>query len=177
MSTSSSTEIDEARAVEGRVQLLEDMEDVRQLKSLYAKQFDEALNSGGSFPPDYLLRHFAEDATWESERFGRYQGRDELREFLVKYRERVSFALDFSVGHLIEIADDRKTARGFWTTWQPMTIDGEAHLLAGRYFDEYARIGEGQWVFTSVRLDVEFLTPYGKGWADERFPENWNWES
>lgn len=174
MTDITSTSVASDESLEGRIQWLEDVEDVRQLKSRFAKDFDRTLNSGGAFPQRSLLNYFAEDAVWESELFGRYQGHDEIWEFLGQYRKRVSFALDYSVGHLIEISADRQSASGFWTTWQPLTIDGNAHILAGRYHDSYAQIS-GEWTFTHVKLDVEFLTPYDQGWSNEKVPAGWQW--
>jgi hypothetical protein len=159
---------------ERRIQLLEDIEDIRRLKSLYATHFDKSLNGGGEFPSAELLDQFTTDAVWESEHFGRFEGRDNIRDFLLSYRKRVSFCLHFILGHVIDVADDRSTATGHWISWEPMTLDGEAVLLAGRYTDEYQHAG-GEWLFKNVRLDVAFLVPYQRGWAEQRIPPDWKW--
>ena len=53
-------------------------------------------------------------------------------------------------------------------------LDGEAVLLTGRYTDEYQLSG-GEWLFKNVRLDVAFVVPYLRGWAEQRIPPDWKW--
>jgi hypothetical protein len=159
---------------ERRKQRLEDIESIRQLKALYATHFDEALNGGGDFPPKLLLDQFAPDAVWESSCFGHFTGHEGIRGFLEDYRSRVSFCLHYILGHAIDVTEDRSAATGRWITWEPMTLDGIAVLLAGHYNDEFQRSG-GQWLFKSVRLDVAFLVPYDRGWADHRIMPEWKW--
>jgi SnoaL-like domain len=161
-------------AAERRIQRLEDIENIRRLKALYATYFDEALNGGAEFPPRILLDQFTLDAVWESSSFGRFTGRDGIRGFLEDYRSRVSFCLHYILGHAIDIDEDRNAAKGRWITWEPMTLDGIAVLLAGHYTDEFQRSGE-QWLFKSVRLDVAFLVPYDRGWAEQRIMPEWKW--
>jgi SnoaL-like protein len=157
-----------------RIQRLEDIESIRRLKALYATHFDEALNGGSDFPPKLLLDQFARDAVWESSCFGHFTGHEGIRGFLEDYRSRVSFCLHYILGHAIDVTEDRSAATGRWITWEPMTLDGTAVLLAGHYNDEFQRSGE-QWLFKSVRLDVAFLVPYDQGWAEHRIMPNWKW--
>jgi hypothetical protein len=160
---------------ERRVERLEDIEAIRRLKSLYALRFDEALNGGQAFPPDALLDLFTPDALWESEPFGRFEGRDEIRGLLERYAQRVSFCLHFIVGHVIDVGDDRGSASGTWITWQPMTLDGRAMVLAGHYHDDFERDANA-WRVKALRLDVAFLTPHDRGWATQRIPSDWKWD-
>ena len=159
---------------ERRIQRLEDIENIRRLKAMYATYFDEALNGGGEFPPRILLDQFTPDAVWESSSFGQFTGHDRIRGFLEDYRSRVSFCLHYILGHTIDVDEDRNTAAGRWITWEPMTLDGIAVLLAGHYSDEFQRFGE-QWLFKSIRLDVAFLVPYDRGWAEQRIMPEWKW--
>jgi SnoaL-like domain len=157
---------------DSRLQRLEALEGIRRLKALFATRLDDAVNKGA--PLDPVLEQFAPDAVWESELFGRHAGVDEIRAFLETYRARVSFCLHYIVGDIIDIADDRATARGQWISWEPMTLDGVAVILAARYFDDYRRAPEG-WRFAAVRLEVGFIVPHDRGWAQERVPADWTW--
>jgi hypothetical protein len=159
---------------EQRVALLEDIEDIRRLKGSFAMHFDDALNGGRPFPTAPVLALFIEDAVWSSTPFGKYEGRDAIRGFFENFARRVSFCLQYMMNPVIDVVDDRLTATGRWHVWQPMTLDGEAYILAGHYHDEYVR-QDGQWLFKNVGLDVLYLTPWLRGWARERIPAGWRW--
>jgi len=60
--------------LEQRVQALEDINAIRHLKARYAAYCDDQYN------PDALAALFAEDAVWESQGLGRFEGRDAIRE-------------------------------------------------------------------------------------------------
>ena len=40
--------------------------------------------------------------------------------------------------------------------------------LAATYHDRYRRVG-GEWLISSMIIDVAFFTPYDKGWASQQF--------
>ena len=61
--------------LEQRVQALEDINAIRHLKAQYAAYCDDHYN------PDGLAALFTEDAVWESQGLGRFEGRDAIREF------------------------------------------------------------------------------------------------
>ena len=70
--------IDRARLaqLEQRVQALEDVNAIRHLKARYAAYCDDQYN------PDGLAALFTEDAVWESQGLGRFEGREAIRAFL-----------------------------------------------------------------------------------------------
>jgi hypothetical protein len=84
----------------------------------------------------------------------------------------VSFCLHYVSGDIIDVAGDRASAQ--WISWEPITLDGAAVIVAGRYFDDLERGPEG-WRFARVRFDVGFVAPYGDSWARERIPPDWSW--
>lgn len=160
--------------VERRIQQLEDIENVRRSKALYAIHFDEVVNGADDRSSRALLAQFTPDATWECDCFGRFRGRDEIGGFLEEYRRRVSFCLHYILGHVVTVAPDRATAHGRWITWEPMTVEGRAVLLAGHYEDELERAGQ-TWLFRTVRLEVAILTAYDQGWGRERIMADLTW--
>ena len=62
--------------IEQRVQVLEDVNAIRHLKARYAASCDDQYN------PDGLAALFTEDAVWESQGLGRFEGREAIRAFL-----------------------------------------------------------------------------------------------
>ena len=61
--------------LEQRVQALEDINAIRHLKARYAAYCDDHYN------PEGIAALFTEDAVWESQGLGRFEGRDDIREF------------------------------------------------------------------------------------------------
>ena len=61
--------------IEQRVQVLEDVNAIRHLKARYAASCDDQYN------PDGLAALFTEDAVWESQGLGRFEGREAIRAF------------------------------------------------------------------------------------------------
>jgi hypothetical protein len=159
---------------ERRVLQLEDIEAIRRLKCEYAKALDKMVNDAG--PSHAVIDCFAPDAVWEADHFGRYQGSEGLNDLLDTYNRKVSFVLHFVLGQVITVAQDRSSATGYWTTWEPMTFEGKAMLLAGHYQDVYMRRDE-RWKIASSKLNVKFLTDYKVGWAEQRVSGNWHWQA
>src|SRR5713101_1964785 len=61
--------------LEQRVQALEDVNAIRHLKARYAASCDDQYN------PDGIAALFTEDAVWESQGLGRFEGRGAIRAF------------------------------------------------------------------------------------------------
>jgi hypothetical protein len=77
-----------------------------------------------------------------------------------------SYVKQYIHNHVVEIEGDR--ARGFSYLEAKPVINGQAHLVAGRYDDEYLR-SNGQWRFTRMAFTPHFIVPFNEGWAnDER---------
>ena len=157
---------------ESRLLQLENIEAIRRLKCAFAERLDRMVNEAGPAQP--VLDCFAETATWDSEHFGSYTGHSGLATMLRAYTEKLSFCLNFMLNHAITVDVFGKTAVGRWTTWSPMTVDGQPLILAGHYADTYGLIGDA-WKITSVRLRTKFIADYRKGWAQDRIATSWTW--
>ena len=149
-------------ALEARLQVLEDTNAIRNLKSRYAELCDDNYN------PDGIAALFAEDAVWESESLGRYEGREAIREFFVRASSIFTFAIHYSLNSQIEVTGDR--ARAQWFLFMPCTLgaNNEAMWRAGIDREEYAR-KDGTWLFTYKHSTPLFHSPFDKGWSRERF--------
>ena len=70
-------------------------------------------------------------------------------------------------GIVIKVKGDK--AYGKWYIWMTGTQDGTKAFWAGGFYeDEYVKVG-GKWLFSRVKANILFLTPYEEGWAKKPF--------
>lgn len=154
--------------LEKRIMILEDIEAIRKLKSLYCHLVDEGI-AGNMSRMDELMAHFVGDA-WID--FGRddapdiHEGRQAISKF---YKENVcgalSYSMHFVANPVIEVNGDE--AKGKWYVFVPCVLrqTNTALWLAGKYKEEYLK-QNGQWKWLSMTFRAEIQTPFeGKGWG------------
>ena len=100
--------------IEQRVQVLEDVNAIRHLKARYAASCDDQYN------PDGLAALFTEDAVWESQGLGRFEGREAIRAFFRGASQLFTFAIHYSLNGQIDVQGD--TARAQWYLFMPCTL-------------------------------------------------------
>lgn len=149
-----------------RIQRLEDVEAIKQLKARYALGCDAKNNVDMKYLESMLMPLFAEGAVIDIERFGRHSGLPAIREYYRK--SHVSWTFHCMISPVVEVADDGRTARGTWYLWElanipnAQTKEPESFWIGGTYDDEFLKV-DGQWKFTNVRLKIELLCPYASG--------------
>ena len=145
-----------------RVRRLEDIEALRNLKAEYAAACDD------NYDPDRLAALFVEDATWESQGLGRYEGREAIREFFRGISDHFVFALHYGLNPQIDVTGD--TARARWYLFMPCTVGdtGKAMWRAGLDEEEYVRV-HGKWMYKSKKSAPFFNTTFEEGWAKQQF--------
>ena len=148
--------------LQNRVRALEDANEIRNLKAEYAAACDD------NYDPDRIAALFIEDATWESQGLGRFEGREAIREFFRGISSHFVFALHYGLNPHIEVTGD--TARARWYLFMPCTVGdtGNAMWRAGIDDEEYVRVG-GRWMFASKKSAPIFNTTFEEGWARQRF--------
>jgi ketosteroid isomerase-like protein len=148
--------------IERRLRALEDVEEIKRLKARYCTYCDD------NYDADRLAALFVEDATWESEGMGRYEGREAIREFFRGISGHFVFALHYGLNPQIEVNGD--TARARWYLFMPCTAGdtGEAMWRAGVDEEEYARV-DGRWMYKSKKSAPIFHTTFEQGWAKQPF--------
>jgi hypothetical protein len=154
--------------LEQRITLLEDIEAIKQLKSMYCHLVDAGI-AGDVSKIEELFTLFAEDP-WID--FGTDTAPDVIRgiDGVAKYyKETVCSALSYSAhiaaNPLIEVNGGEAT--GKWYVFVPCTLKANpmALWLAGKYQDEYVKV-DGRWKWRSITFRAEIQTPFeGKGWA------------
>ena len=163
MSTDQSSNLAEIVVdLQNRVRALEDANEIRNLKAEYAAACDD------NYDPDRIAALFIEDATWESQGLGRFEGREAIREFFRGISSYFVFALHYGLNPHIEVTGD--TARARWYLFMPCTVGdtGNAMWRAGIDDEEYVRVG-GRWMFASKKSAPIFNTTFEEGWAKQRF--------
>jgi hypothetical protein len=150
-----------------RLQVLEDIESIRKLKSLYCYLVDAAV-AGDLQKWDEFMTHFVEDAWIDFEGFGRHEGKEAVSSF---YRDLVGSAFSYSAhmvsNPLIEVGG--RSATGRWYVHVPFTLRprDEAGWLQGKYVEEYTKVDD-QWKWKSITTKFDFITPYDQGWVRTR---------
>ncbi len=130
-------------------------EKIRDVVAKYARGGDKYND------PEIFKDLFTEDAVWECEGFGRFEGKDQILSELARIgREEIVWSLHFPVSPLIEISDDRKSAHGFWWLWELLTIrenDIEKNKWLGANYDcDFVREADG-WKMKHLILNIHKL--------------------
>ena len=152
--------------IEQRLSRLEDVEAIRNLKSLYAFWCDKDYN------PTELGKLFADDAKWNSNVLGNYAGRTEVEGFFRGISERLTWAHHFMINPLIQVADDGQTATGTWALIDLVTIIRKdtgtkaAVAITADYSDTFVKLPNGEWRFQSIFAGIKLLAPLLEGWAE-----------
>lgn len=148
--------------LERRLQLLEDIEEIKRLKARYCAYCDAGYDADG------IATLFTEDALWDGGMRGRAEGREEIRSFFIRAPERLPFAVHMVMNPIIEVDGD--TAKGTWYLLQACTYaqGNQAVWGSARYDEEYVRVN-GDWKFKALKLTSFFWTPFEQGWARQRF--------
>ncbi len=149
-------------ALEARLRTLVNIEEIKVLKARYAAACDN------NYDADAIAELFTEDAVWDGGKFGKADGRENIRRFFRRAPELFPFAIHNVMNPRIEVDGGRAT--GQWYLLQPATREPgtQAVWLSAVYHDEYVRLN-GKWMFKHLQVTSNFLTTYEEGWAKQRF--------
>ena len=141
-----------------RIQVLEDIEAIRQLKARYCQACDDDHN------PQKLAPLFTEDGVWEATVMGRYEGREAIAQALGALGQ--SGTIRNSAHHAINpiITVEGERAEGEWRLIMLYTgiyPDGSLHYtrIIGWYKEQYRKV-EGRWYIHNLYCFVEESAPY-----------------
>jgi hypothetical protein len=146
--------------IEERVARMEAVEAIRRLKIRYAELNDEG------FDPDGLVALFTPDGVWDAGEFGRFVGRDAMRDYWVETGRVTSFAHHYITNHIVDVEPSLMTATGRCYLLGMSTREGQAYWMAVRYAERYRKI-DGEWLFEEMKLLPSFMTPYETSWATD----------
>jgi hypothetical protein len=129
------------------------MDDLLQIQQLYAR-YAWALDDRRD---EDWLQCFTEDGTVESTQFGRFQGREELRRFLIKYQNafKTMQLRHLNSNLLIDISGDQAEGRCYLVLYSSRRGKGDINAI-GIYRDELHQVGDGRWLFASRRVTWDY---------------------
>jgi hypothetical protein len=154
----------EAAALTRRVEVLEGNRAIRNLQRAFGFYVDRGLWRDAA-------ALFAADGTIELGADGVYQGPERIEEYLRRLHGGQEGLIYGQLNEwvtlqpAIVVADDAMTATA---RWRDLGMLGQYHQHAewrdGIYQNEYVREG-GVWKIRTLRLYVNFVAPYARGWA------------
>jgi hypothetical protein len=158
---------EEQNDLTARIQRLEDIEAIKWMIVRYAQGADQ-------HNVDIMLPLFADDAVWDAgERFGRYEGKPAIYEFLKGSGSFIGWTLHYMVSpqsklRTTEIRPRRSGICGRQRICRiSKRVRPEATWIGGTYDTELARV-DGEWKFKKVNLRIKLLAPYAEGWAKKQ---------
>ena len=149
-------------SLEQRLQRLEDIEAIKQLIARYAKAADH------NGDPAMMAPCFTEDAVWNCEGIGRWEGHDAivqgLREVCTK---QLSWALHYMTQPIIEVAPNGQTASGEYYLWELAKAEQEdggpaQDTWIGGWYESQFRKEGGTWLFCHIELILKLLSATDK---------------
>jgi hypothetical protein len=155
-------------ALEKRVKLIEDIEEITKLKARYCNYVD-----GGWDRPthdyDGVASLFVEEGVWEAIPTIHAETREGIREYFKRAQD-ISLAFHRITNPIIEVDGDKAT--GNWHVLVALTHpNGKAVWIGGIYNDEFARTDEG-WKFQKLSFTFALNVPYEKGWGPGEYYVN-----
>ncbi len=149
--------------LERRIQILEDIEAIKQLKAEYADACDDMYN------PERMKDLFTEDAVWDGEKegFGKHEGLEACCAFFAEAPNSLKFGVHWFLQPRIEILSETE-AKGTWYLWQTSTMaSGKDIFLAGKEYDTY-RKENGVWKMSEMILELFYAVDIKQGWKDDK---------
>ena len=154
------------KTLEQRVRILEDRQEIIELKARYINVNDGGWRGPTHTDPEAVANMFVEDGVWD----GRpstplAEGRAAIRTAFENFGV-VPFVVHYVTNPIIDVHGD--TATGHWHALVTMTVPGDQALwILGYYIEDYVRTADG-WKFKTMRFDTAATTPYELGWGKQQ---------
>jgi ketosteroid isomerase-like protein len=152
------SDADRIADLEARLRLLEDREEIRDLRDAY-----HACVNDGRY--DEIADLFTDDAVVELGYLAHYAGRAEIDAGFRSMAERERFFIkQFIHSHSVQVDGDSASGRSYLEARYGRY--GVSYLVSGRYDDRYRRV-DGVWRFSEMRIDFYYTVPAGVGWTGD----------
>lgn len=152
------------KALEVRIQTLEDIHEIERLQRAYGYYLDKRLW-------DEIVPLFTEDARVEIGGRGVYLGKAHITNLFKHVMGGGKSGLEYGALHnhmqlqgIVDVDPGGKTAKGRWRAFMQVAILKKSALWAeGPYEVEYAKVG-GKWMLSKMRWYPTYYVPYDRGW-------------
>lgn len=146
-----------------RMDALESVEAIRQLKAEYCDICDDAHD------PDRIVSIFTEDGVWEARGVGKATGHAELRTLFEGFAKSIKFSQHMVFNPRIQVQGDHATGKwyflGMFTFYGREGEPNVARWQTCRYEEKYRRVN-GDWKIENLRVRAPSIAAdYDKGWA------------
>ncbi|WP_397473801.1 nuclear transport factor 2 family protein [Pusillimonas sp.] len=145
-----------------RLETLEAQDAVRRLQAEYMQACDDKRGRA-------VADLFWADGIWEGtggSRAGKVRGMEAIAAMFESSPSVLTFTVHYLTNESITVEGDRATGR--WKLFEPCTYQNiQALWMGGRYENIFER-RNGVWKILHLKLDVEFRTPYERGWLQQR---------
>ena len=169
MATTNITE-DSIGELSDRLNRLEDIRAIEQLKYRYAGFCDNR------YDPEGIASLFVEDGRWVVDgEGGSMTGHDEIKAHFRGLSDKITWALHFVMAPRIELAEDRRTAVGYFYLLCLCTIESSQDpakkdpvILTINYTDQFVK-RDGQWYFQELLGRTHQVSNWDQGWVKQPF--------
>ncbi len=152
------TDAERIAALEARLQLLEDKEEIRHLRDSY-----HACINDGRYGE--IVDLFTDDAFVRLGYLAEYRGRDAINAGFCGMGERERFFIKQYI-HSHRIFVDGDTGTGHSYLQATYGRFGTSYWVVGRYDDKYRRTPDG-WRFAEMTIEFDYTVPTGVGWSGD----------
>lgn len=150
-------------SLEERLQRLEDVRAIEQLKYRYAAFCDNR------YDPEGIASLFTPDGRWLVDgEGGSMDGHEEIKAHFRALSGHIPWALHFITQPRVDLNDDGKTATGYFYLLCLCTIGDDAVILTLNYTNKFEK-RDGTWLFTELRGSTHQVSNWDQGWVKQRF--------
>ena len=151
-----------SESLEARIQRLEDIEEIKQLKAQYCAGCDDDHNS------ETICALFVEDGVWDWEGTAYCDGKPEIKKFMDDLRasQRIVRSAHMVTNPHITINGDRATAHWRFIMLHTSRVNPsdpnspvQYFRIIGYYQDDHVKV-DGKWYFQTLRPRVEENSAY-----------------
>jgi uncharacterized protein (TIGR02246 family) len=149
--------------LEQRLQRLEDIRAIEQLKYQYAAYCDDHYN------PEGIAALFTADGRWVVDgEGGSMDGHEQIKKHFKALSGHIPWALHFITQPRVDLHDDGISATGYFYLLCMCTIGQDAVILTLNYTNQFLK-QNGKWLFKELRGKTHQVSNWDQGWVKQKF--------
>lgn len=153
-----------------RLERLEDLRAIEQLKFTYAGYCDDGYN------PEGIASLFTETGAWVVDgEGGSMVGHEEIKAHFRALSTKITWAQHYMIAPVIDLAEDGQSAVGTFYLLCLCTIEAvddpsgkDAVILTLKYTDQFVK-RDGRWLFQELKGLTHQVSNWDQGWVKQQF--------